>query len=190
METFEIVGGARLKGKIEISGAKNAALPIMAACILVEGETVLHNVPDLADVRHMQVLLTRLGVKSYRDESGAMHLKVEDEMNAHAEYELVSKMRASICVMGPLLAKRRRSIADIPTQLQRCRLFMQQPIQVESCEDDSLISVRFVQAADGAVGKHSQTRIRRRAFMQQTRNRPGTAFIATQTDGQAMPSRS
>lgn len=114
METFEIVGGVRLKGKIDISGAKNAALPIMAACILVEGETVLHNVPDLADVRHMQVLLARLGVKSHRDESGAMHLKIEDEMNAHAEYELVSKMRASVCVMGPLLAKRRRAQVSMP----------------------------------------------------------------------------
>ena len=114
MQSFEIVGGARLKGKIEISGAKNAALPIMAACLMVEGETVLRNVPDLADVRHMQLLLSRLGVKSHRDDDGAMHLKIEDEMNAHAEYELVSKMRASICVMGPLLAKRHRAQVSMP----------------------------------------------------------------------------
>jgi len=111
---FEIVGGARLKGKVDISGAKNAALPIMAASILVDGESVLHNVPDLADVQLMQTLLARLGVKSERDASGAMHLRVEDEMNAHAEYELVSKMRASVCVMGPLLAKRRRAQVSMP----------------------------------------------------------------------------
>jgi UDP-N-acetylglucosamine 1-carboxyvinyltransferase len=114
VQFFEIVGGTRLKGTVDISGAKNAALPIMAASILVDGESVLHNVPDLADVRQMQTLLARLGVKSERDASGAMHLRVEDEMNAHAEYELVSKMRASVCVMGPLLAKRRRAQVSMP----------------------------------------------------------------------------
>jgi UDP-N-acetylglucosamine 1-carboxyvinyltransferase len=114
VDLFEIVGGARLKGAIPISGAKNSSLPIMAASLLVEGETVLSNVPDLADVRHMQLLLGRLGVKSHRDEAGAMHLRVEDEMNAHAEYDLVKKMRASVCVMGPLLAKRRRAQVSMP----------------------------------------------------------------------------
>ena len=114
MHYFEIVGGNRLKGSLEISGAKNAALPIMAASILCEGETILRNVPDLADVRQMQVLLQKLGVRSERDASGAMRLRVEDEMNAHAEYDLVSKMRASVCVMGPLLAKRRRAQVSMP----------------------------------------------------------------------------
>ncbi len=114
MHYFEIVGGNRLKGSLEISGAKNAALPIMAAAILCEGETILRNVPDLADVRQMQVLLQKLGVRSERDASGAMRLRVEDEMNAHAEYDLVSKMRASVCVMGPLLAKRRRAQVSMP----------------------------------------------------------------------------
>ncbi len=114
MQYFEIVGGSRLKGSVDISGAKNAALPIMAASILCEGETVLRGVPDLADVRLMATLLTRLGVKVERDADGAMHLRVEDEMNAHAEYELVSKMRASVCVMGPLLAKRRRAQVAMP----------------------------------------------------------------------------
>ncbi len=103
-----------MKGRVPISGAKNAALPIMAASILVEGETVLRNVPDLADVRQMQVLLARLGVKTQRDADGNLHLTVEDEMNAHAEYELVSKMRASVCVMGPLLAKRKRAQVSMP----------------------------------------------------------------------------
>jgi UDP-N-acetylglucosamine 1-carboxyvinyltransferase len=114
MQFFEVVGGHRLKGTIDISGSKNAALPIMAASILCEGETILRNVPDLADVRQMVVLLNRLGVKTERDASGAMHLRVEDEMNAHAEYELVSKMRASVCVMGSLLGKRRRAQISMP----------------------------------------------------------------------------
>ncbi len=114
MQLFEIVGGNRLKGTVQISGAKNAALPIMAAALLADGETVLENVPDLADVRQMQVLLSRLGVKTSRDERGAMHLLVEDEMNVHAPYELVSRMRASVCVLGPLLAKRRRAQVSMP----------------------------------------------------------------------------
>jgi UDP-N-acetylglucosamine 1-carboxyvinyltransferase len=114
VQYFEINGGNRLKGAVPISGAKNSALPIMAASILAEGETVLHNVPDLADVRQMQVLLARLGVKCERDAQGAVHIRVEDEMNTHAEYELVSKMRASVCVMGPLLAKRRRAQVSMP----------------------------------------------------------------------------
>ncbi|RJP33901.1 MAG: UDP-N-acetylglucosamine 1-carboxyvinyltransferase [Phycisphaerales bacterium] len=114
MDQFEIVGGNRLRGAVQISGAKNAALPIMAAAILTEGETVLHNVPDLADVSHMQKLLPRLGVKVSREESGDLRLRVEDESNCHAEYELVNKMRASVCVMGPLLARRRKAQVAMP----------------------------------------------------------------------------
>ncbi|MHC4234054.1 MAG: UDP-N-acetylglucosamine 1-carboxyvinyltransferase [Planctomycetota bacterium] len=114
MDHFEINGGSRLRGAVTIGGSKNAALPIMAASILCEGETVLHGVPDLQDVSQMQILLSRLGVKGERDSSGALHLRVEDEMNCHAPYELVSKMRASICVLGPLLAKRRRAQVSMP----------------------------------------------------------------------------
>jgi len=114
MQFFEIVGGSRLKGTVEISGSKNSALPILAATILCEGETTLRNVPDLADVRQMLTLLQRLGVKSHRDADNTLHLRVEDEMNVHAEYELVSKMRASVCVMGPLLAKRHRAQVSMP----------------------------------------------------------------------------
>ncbi len=114
MQAFEIVGGNRLRGSLTIGGSKNAALPIMAACLMCEGESVLHNVPDLADVRQLMVLLGRLGVVCERDDSGAMHIRVEDEMNTHAEYELVSKMRASVCVMGPLLGKRRCAQVSMP----------------------------------------------------------------------------
>lgn len=114
MEHFEITGGSRLKGTVKISGAKNASLPVLAATILCEGETILRNVPDLQDVRQMLTLLNRLGVTCERAEDGALHVRVEDEMNCHAEYELVSKMRASVCVMGPLLAKRKRSQVSLP----------------------------------------------------------------------------
>jgi len=109
-----INGGPRLRGTVTISGSKNTALPIMAASILCEGETVLRGVPDLADVRTLARLLTELGVKVHRDDEGAMHLLVEDELNCHARYDLVRQMRASVCVMGPLLAKRRAAQVAMP----------------------------------------------------------------------------
>lgn len=114
MDYFLINGGKRLRGTVEINGAKNAALPIMAASILCEGEVVLHGVPDLADVRTMEVLLNNLGVSTSRDNGGTIRMKVQDEMNCHADYELVRKMRASVCVMGPLLAKRHKSQVSMP----------------------------------------------------------------------------
>ncbi len=114
MDCFLINGGTRLKGSIAVNGSKNAALPIMAASILTEGENVLKGVPNLADVNHLTVILQRLGVAVTRDDNGDLRLRVEDEMNCHAEYELVRKMRASICVMGPLLAKRRKAQVSLP----------------------------------------------------------------------------
>lgn len=114
MDYFLISGGKRLRGTVDISGAKNAALPIMAACILCEGEVTLHGVPDLADVRSMELLLNKLGVSTRREPGGTLQLKVEDEMNCHADYDLVRRMRASVCVMGPLLGKRHKSQVSMP----------------------------------------------------------------------------
>lgn len=114
MDCFQITGGNRLRGTVAVNGSKNAALPIMAASILTEGETVLRGVPMLEDIKHLTFLLEKLGVNVWRDEKGGLHLKVEDEMNCHAEYELVRKMRASVCVMGPLLAKRRQAQVSLP----------------------------------------------------------------------------
>lgn len=115
MDYFRIEGGTRLRGSVRISGAKNAALPIMAACILIQGEVVLRDVPDLADIRLMVKLLERLGLKVWREEgTGDMHLMVQDETTTHAEYDLVRQMRGSICVMGPLLAKRRQARVAMP----------------------------------------------------------------------------
>jgi UDP-N-acetylglucosamine 1-carboxyvinyltransferase len=114
VDSFIISGGKRLRGTVEISGSKNAALPIMAACILVDGDITLRNVPDLADIRTMEQLLRKLGLAIERDATGAMHIRVDDEMNCHAEYDLVRRMRASVCVMGPLLAKRHMSRVSMP----------------------------------------------------------------------------
>lgn len=114
MDYFLMNGGKRLRGTVEVNGAKNAALPIMAASILCEGEVVLRDVPDLMDIRSMEQLLNQLGVSSQREGNGVIRLKVQDEMNHHADYDLVRKMRASVCVMGPLLAKRRQARVSLP----------------------------------------------------------------------------
>lgn len=114
MDQFIINGGARLRGVVPISGSKNAALPIMAATLLTEGETILRGVPQLDDVESLAVLLRKLGANVSRDDDGAIRLKVEDEQNCLAEYELVRKMRASICVMGPLLARRHKAQISMP----------------------------------------------------------------------------
>jgi len=111
---FEITGGNRLRGTVRLSGAKNAALPIMAAAILCEGEVVLHDVPRVSDVNFLAELLRNLGVQSERRSDGALKLVARDEMNCHAEYDIVRKMRASICVLGPLLAKRQRAQVALP----------------------------------------------------------------------------
>jgi len=114
VDYFLINGGNRLRGSIEISGSKNASLPILAACIMCEGEVILRDVPDLADVRSMLGLLEKLGVEWKRTEGGTLHLRVRDESCCHAEYDLVRKMRASVCVMGPLLARRGRAQVSMP----------------------------------------------------------------------------
>jgi len=114
MDMFVIHGGTRLRGEVTISGAKNAALPIMAASLLTNQETVIRSVPDLVDTRHLISLLEQLGASVRRDNSGALHIKVEDESNCLADYESVRRMRASICVLGPLLARRGRAEVSMP----------------------------------------------------------------------------
>jgi UDP-N-acetylglucosamine 1-carboxyvinyltransferase len=113
VDQFIINGGQRLRGQVDVAGAKNAALPIMAACLMCDDSVTLRNVPQLADVEHMATLLRKLGLTVTRD-GHTVRLTVEDEMNCHADYELVRQMRASICVMGPLLAKRKRARVAMP----------------------------------------------------------------------------
>jgi UDP-N-acetylglucosamine 1-carboxyvinyltransferase len=126
MDSFLIHGGARLKGQIEISGSKNSALPIVAACLMATGRTRLHGVPRLSDIDSMTKLIGELGCHVYRHEpsgpgvgdgpalNGPLDIEVQDEKPTHARYEIVKTMRASICVLGPLLAKRGRARIAIP----------------------------------------------------------------------------
>lgn len=104
MEKLRIIGGSRLAGEVRISGAKNAVLPILAACLLTPEELVLHNVPDLADVRTMLKLLEGMGVVCRR-EGETVSLCARNVTSTVAPYELVKTMRASILVLCPLAAR-------------------------------------------------------------------------------------
>jgi UDP-N-acetylglucosamine 1-carboxyvinyltransferase len=106
MTLLEIEGGVPLHGELELSGAKNAALPLMAAAILTRGKVVLHRVPRLADIETMIKVLAKLRVAAAWSGPSTLEIQVEDESTAVAPYDLVRQMRASICVLGPLLARR------------------------------------------------------------------------------------
>jgi UDP-N-acetylglucosamine 1-carboxyvinyltransferase len=106
MESFEIEGGVTLHGEVRLSGAKNAALPIMAAAILTRGKLKLRRVPHLRDIETMIRVLRKLGVAAEWSGTDAVELQARDEASAIAPYDLVKTMRASICVLGPLLARR------------------------------------------------------------------------------------
>ncbi|NLE29212.1 MAG: UDP-N-acetylglucosamine 1-carboxyvinyltransferase [Phycisphaerae bacterium] len=114
MDYFVIQGGKRLRGTIKISGSKNAALPIMAATLMCSEPVVLRNIPDLSDIEYMVTILEKLGVRVDRLEPGTMRFEVVDESISHADYETVRKMRASVCVMGPLLGKRLHARVAMP----------------------------------------------------------------------------
>src|SRR5947207_6739539 len=126
MDCLVLNGGKRLKGKVEISGSKNSSLPIMAACLMAEGKTTLRGVPRLSDIDSMSKLLGDLGCHVYRHEAresvaedgpplnGPLDITVSEEKKFQADYEIVRTMRASICTMGPLLAKRKKAIVSIP----------------------------------------------------------------------------
>ncbi len=114
MDTIVIEGGVPLKGKVSVSGAKNAALPILAATLLVEGEVRLEGVPDLRDIRTMIGLLQELGSAVEKNADGTLSLTVADQSAVEAPYKIVKEMRASFCVLGPLLARRGRGKVSMP----------------------------------------------------------------------------
>jgi len=113
MEKLVIEGGRPLHGEVKISGAKNAALPLMAATLLTPGRHTLRNVPDLRDTRTFVRLLENLGVKSERHD----HVLILDSthlLHAEAPYNLVKTMRASVLVLGPLLARLGKAKVSLP----------------------------------------------------------------------------
>ena len=105
MDKFIIKGGNQLKGSVRISGSKNAALPMMAASLMTQEDVVLKNVPDLRDIQTMREILDFLGVKVDQVDEHTIRLNAGNLNKNEAPYELVRKMRASICLLGPLLAR-------------------------------------------------------------------------------------
>ncbi len=113
MEKMIIEGGHRLVGEVAVSGAKNSALPLFAASLLVEGRNTLENVPALADILTISELLQGMGVK-IEGTCGTVHLNASGVHSYEAPYELVKTMRASVLVLGPLLAKWKRARVSLP----------------------------------------------------------------------------
>ncbi len=144
MDAFVINGGKRLRGKVRVNGSKNASLPLMAAALLTDEPVILHDVPDLSDIQNMAKLLDALGcpverrainatqAKAYKKQqtdgggndphvavvepgtAGVMTLHANNPEPCLAHYDIVRTMRASICVLGPLLAKRGQAKVSMP----------------------------------------------------------------------------
>jgi len=108
-----IQGGQRLKGTVKVSGAKNAALPVMAACILTDGWHRLKNVPKLKDTRTIQLIMSRMGVR-FEEQDAILSVNTQDIRDCRASYELVKTMRASILLLGPLVARLGRAKISLP----------------------------------------------------------------------------
>ena len=117
MDKLRMVGGTPLKGEVKIAGAKNAALPILCACLLTDQPVVLRNVPDLQDVRTMLKLLQEIGVVvSFPDVNDRSHVVLNAAVikSSEATYEMVKTMRASILVLGPLLSRMHSAKVSLP----------------------------------------------------------------------------
>ena len=114
MDKIVIEGGRPLEGTVKISGAKNAILPVLAATLMTRGRNIIEGVPKVCDVATMIQLLKDLGaeVESYRNEK--IVLDTSCATNSEAPYDLVSTMRASCLVLGPLLAKLGRARVSLP----------------------------------------------------------------------------
>jgi UDP-N-acetylglucosamine 1-carboxyvinyltransferase len=113
MDRLLVTGGRRLSGEVSIAGAKNSALKLMAAALLAEGRTVLHNVPDIADCRTMMEVLERLGVGVERLD-GSVSVDATGLLGVETPYDLVRRMRAAILVLGPILARTGRARVALP----------------------------------------------------------------------------
>lgn len=113
MDKIQIIGGTPLRGTISISGAKNAALPLMAASLLTDQSLVLKNVPRLADIQTMKMLLGHHGTAAFEKED-CLTLQAKNVNTLTAPYDIVRKMRASILVLGPLVARCREAYVSLP----------------------------------------------------------------------------
>ena len=114
MAKYIVEQSGPLRGEVQISGAKNAVLPLMAAALLSEEECVIRDVPDLRDVSLMREILSSLGSQIEEIDENVLSIHTRDILSTEADFELVNKMRASILVMGPLLARKGRAVIPMP----------------------------------------------------------------------------
>jgi UDP-N-acetylglucosamine 1-carboxyvinyltransferase len=114
MDKLRIRGGNTLSGEVPVSGAKNAALPELCAALLTDAPVTLQNVPRLRDVATMRQLLENMGVQTRQDEPGSVTLTAPDGLRPEAPYDLVKTMRASVLVLGPLLARFGQARVSLP----------------------------------------------------------------------------
>src|SRR5438128_939868 len=112
MDSFLIKGGIPLHGEVAISGAKNAVLPIMAATLLTSETCIIHRVPDLSDVKFMGQILTSLGA-AVRWEGNTLVIRAA-KIQGLGDYDLIRKMRGSICILGPLLGRLKQARVSLP----------------------------------------------------------------------------
>jgi len=112
MDSFLIEGGLPLNGEVTISGSKNAVLPILAATLLTSETCVIRRVPDLSDVGFMLKILQSLGAEVTRD-GGTLTIRAAN-ISGRGDYELIRKMRGSICILGPLLARLNEAVVSLP----------------------------------------------------------------------------
>jgi UDP-N-acetylglucosamine 1-carboxyvinyltransferase len=103
MDKIVVHGGHRLKGSVKTSGSKNSALPILAATLLTKEPCTISRVPDLSDIHYMLTILSELGCEVERA-SGVVQIRAE-KILTQAPYDIVRKMRASVCVLGPLIGR-------------------------------------------------------------------------------------
>ncbi len=113
MDKIVIEGGASLKGTVKVSGAKNAALPIIASCILTGGWHRLHHVPGLRDIQTIKTIMSEMGI-ALREEGGVLSVNSDDLKEHEASYDLVKTMRASVLLLGPLLARLGKAKISMP----------------------------------------------------------------------------
>jgi UDP-N-acetylglucosamine 1-carboxyvinyltransferase len=116
MDKFVIHGGKKLSGKVNVEGAKNAALPIIAGALLISrGETALHNIPPLRDIKTIIAMLKHLGAGvDFDSDARTMIINAENLTNNNAPYELMNKMRASFLVLGPILQRMGEAVISLP----------------------------------------------------------------------------
>ncbi|MFC1533350.1 UDP-N-acetylglucosamine 1-carboxyvinyltransferase [Thermodesulfobacteriota bacterium] len=113
MDKLFIEGGASLKGGIRLSGAKNAALPVIASCLLTGGWHRIHNVPNLKDIMTIKLIMSKMGVV-FKDDKGMLSVNSDGINEYEASYDLVKTMRASILLLGPLLARLGKARISLP----------------------------------------------------------------------------